>query len=137
MCLSKLSLAAFIRNLSPWSNNELVSRSTEFITLAWAIIALLGTSFQCSLPRTWDIWNGKCFDLVLSKTLAAIRGQCSYTVSPGFMAILCWNFEYPSRLVDSYSRSALGLSGTGLVGETPSVCHRLLTTNLVSRPSYS
>lgn len=56
------------------------------------------------------------------------------TVFPGCMAILCWNFEYPDRLVNFYPRSALGFPSAGLVSETSAVCHRLSATDLVGNP---
>ncbi|KAJ5684639.1 uncharacterized protein N7477_000984 [Penicillium maclennaniae] len=41
----------------------MLARIVETSIGIWTIVAFLGTAFQCAVPRTWDFWNGKCFDL--------------------------------------------------------------------------
>ncbi|KAJ5098932.1 hypothetical protein N7532_005933 [Penicillium argentinense] len=62
LTLSKLSLAVFIRSLTPTSKDRLYARIVEGMICAWALVTFFGTAFQCSAPRTWDFWNGKCFN---------------------------------------------------------------------------
>ncbi|KAJ5379216.1 hypothetical protein N7509_012335 [Penicillium cosmopolitanum] len=62
LTLSKLSLAVFIRSLTPTSKDKRYALLVEGMICTWAVVTILGTAFQCSLPRTWDFWNGKCFD---------------------------------------------------------------------------
>lgn len=34
------------------------------VTAAWALTSIFGVSFQCELPRPWDIVHRQCFDIV-------------------------------------------------------------------------
>ncbi|KAJ5611132.1 hypothetical protein N7510_007851 [Penicillium lagena] len=63
LAFSKLSLAIFIRNLTPSLKDKKLARAVETIIYAWAVVAIFGTAFQCSLPRTWDFWKGQCFNV--------------------------------------------------------------------------
>jgi hypothetical protein len=54
----------FIRNLTPIAKDRQMAVVVEAIIGVWAIVTIFGTAFQCSVPRTWDIWNGKCFSVV-------------------------------------------------------------------------
>lgn len=64
LMFSKLSLVGFIRSLTPSSKDKWLARGVEGIVYAWALTAFFGTAFQCSVPRTWDFWNGQCFNVV-------------------------------------------------------------------------
>ncbi|KAJ5211545.1 uncharacterized protein N7498_003191 [Penicillium cinerascens] len=64
LVFSKLSLAVFIGSLTPSSKDKWFARVAKTIVYVWAIVAIFGTAFQCSVPRTWDFWNGQCFDLL-------------------------------------------------------------------------
>ncbi|KAJ5156424.1 hypothetical protein N7492_009227 [Penicillium capsulatum] len=64
LMFSKLSLAVFIRSLSPASKDKWLARGVEAIVYAWALAAFLGSAFQCSVPRTWDFSNGQCFNVL-------------------------------------------------------------------------
>ncbi|KAJ5587743.1 uncharacterized protein N7459_003508 [Penicillium hispanicum] len=63
LCFSKFALVEFIRGLTPSSGDQLLARIVEGLTGAWTLVAVFGTAFQCSPPRTWDFWSGKCFDM--------------------------------------------------------------------------
>ncbi|KAJ5814482.1 hypothetical protein N7474_006259 [Penicillium riverlandense] len=63
LMFSKLSLAVFIRSLTPSSKDKWLARAVEGIIYAWAVVAIFGTAFQCSVPRTWDFWDGQCFNV--------------------------------------------------------------------------
>ncbi|KAJ6445238.1 3-hydroxybenzoate 6-hydroxylase 1 [Purpureocillium lavendulum] len=67
---SKLSLAVFIRNLTPIAKDKRVALLVEALIGIWAVIALFGSAFQCALPRTWDVWNGKCFSVIQAILIA-------------------------------------------------------------------
>ncbi|KAJ5151961.1 hypothetical protein N7492_010256 [Penicillium capsulatum] len=62
ICFSKLSIASFIRNLSPSSRDRFLARIAEAVTSVWAVVAFIGTAFQCSVPNTWDLYYGKCLN---------------------------------------------------------------------------
>ncbi|EKV13918.1 initiation factor 2B related protein [Penicillium digitatum] len=64
LTFSKLSLVVFIRGLTPSAKNKWLALGVEIIVYAWAVVAIFGTAFQCSLPHTWDFQNGQCFNLV-------------------------------------------------------------------------
>lgn len=64
LMFSKLSLAVFIRSLTPASKDKWLARGVEAIVYLWALAAFFGSAFQCSVPRTWDFWNGQCFNVV-------------------------------------------------------------------------
>ncbi|KAE8353472.1 hypothetical protein BDV28DRAFT_133091 [Aspergillus coremiiformis] len=59
---SKLSLSSFICNLTPVSRDHFHAAILWILLTVWLIVALLGSSFQCEVPQTWD-FRGKCFDL--------------------------------------------------------------------------
>lgn len=61
---SKLSLVVFIRSLTPSAKDKWLARGVEAIVYVWAVVAIFGTAFQCSLPRAWDFQNGQCINLV-------------------------------------------------------------------------
>lgn len=64
LACSKLSLALFIHNLTPIAKDRWLASAVEVVVGVWAVVTLFGTAFQCSVPRTWDIWNGKCFSIL-------------------------------------------------------------------------
>ncbi|KAJ6087398.1 hypothetical protein N7467_006312 [Penicillium canescens] len=72
LMFSKLSLVVFIRSLTPSPKDKWLARGVEAIVYAWAVVAIFGTAFQCSLPRTWDFQNGQCFNLLAWRYFIAI-----------------------------------------------------------------
>ncbi|PYI00635.1 hypothetical protein BO78DRAFT_401933 [Aspergillus sclerotiicarbonarius CBS 121057] len=60
---SKISLSCFIRNLTPKAKDHLVAYVVQISVSILALISLLGTAFQCSLPNAWDYYAGKCMNL--------------------------------------------------------------------------
>ena len=64
LTFSKLSLAVFIRSLTPSAKDKWLARGVEAIVYVWAIVAIFGSAFQCSVPRAWDFWQGQCFNVV-------------------------------------------------------------------------
>ncbi|KAJ6036241.1 hypothetical protein N7540_000520 [Penicillium herquei] len=63
LCFSKLSLVIFIRSLTPSSKDHFLALLIEIVTGIWAVASIFGYAFQCSVPNTWDFWNGKCFNI--------------------------------------------------------------------------
>ncbi|PWY83382.1 hypothetical protein BO70DRAFT_428692 [Aspergillus heteromorphus CBS 117.55] len=63
LCLSKLSLSCFIRNLTPAAKDEFVALVVQASITVVALIDLFGTAFQCNLPQPWNYYTGKCMDL--------------------------------------------------------------------------
>ncbi|KAJ5714106.1 uncharacterized protein N7483_011287 [Penicillium malachiteum] len=87
LCFSMLSLVIFIRSLTPSSKDHLFALLIEIVTGIWAVVSIFGYAFQCSVPNTWDFWNGKCFNIVSHLSLFT---QCSaLKVSSGSVALLC------------------------------------------------
>lgn len=76
LVFSKLSLAVFIGSLTPSSKDKWLARVAEAIVYVWAIVAIFGTAFQCSVPRTWDFWNGQCFNVVSGVSFHPYRFLC-------------------------------------------------------------
>ncbi|GLA31533.1 hypothetical protein AnigIFM63326_010207 [Aspergillus niger] len=61
---SKISLSCFIRNLTPTAKDHRVANVVQISVTVMAVICLLGTAFQCSVPRTWNYYTGKCMNLI-------------------------------------------------------------------------
>ncbi|EMT73536.1 hypothetical protein FOC4_g10001502 [Fusarium odoratissimum] len=58
---SKLSAIAMIRSLEDRSRETRTCVMISIIlTLIWAVFSILGRSFSCPLPRSWDYINGQC-----------------------------------------------------------------------------
>ncbi|RAL04506.1 uncharacterized protein BO80DRAFT_461605 [Aspergillus ibericus CBS 121593] len=60
---SKISLSCFIRNLTPKAKDHLVAYVVQISVTILALVSLVGTAFQCSLPNAWDYYAGKCMNL--------------------------------------------------------------------------
>ncbi|KAJ6060989.1 hypothetical protein N7444_001685 [Penicillium canescens] len=64
LTLSKLSLAVFIRSLTPSARDKFVAHVVKGIIYVWAVVVFFGSAFQCEVPRTWDFWNSRCLDIL-------------------------------------------------------------------------
>ncbi|KAF7596034.1 hypothetical protein BBP40_003814 [Aspergillus hancockii] len=60
---SKLSLSAFIRNLTPVSRDHFHATLLHIFLTVWAVVAVFTSAFKCRVPRTWDYRSGNCFHL--------------------------------------------------------------------------
>jgi hypothetical protein len=74
----------FIRNLTPIEKDRRLAVVVEAIIGVWAIVTIFGTAFQCSVPRTWDIWNGKCFSVVSGACLPSSDPHRSLLLRYGY-----------------------------------------------------
>ncbi|CAG7931922.1 unnamed protein product [Penicillium olsonii] len=63
LCFSKLSLVIFTLRLSPAAKDHRLGKIVAGLVVTWAIVAILGTAFECEVPRSWDFWNGKCINM--------------------------------------------------------------------------
>ena len=61
---AKLSLFAFLRNLTPKKLDRRIGLAIGLVVLLWYITAIFTTAFQCHLPRPWDYIDGRCFQRV-------------------------------------------------------------------------
>ncbi|KKK21965.1 hypothetical protein AOCH_001866 [Aspergillus ochraceoroseus] len=61
---SKISISAFIRNLTPVDKDHLLATILQILITVWMVVAVLGTAFQCKVPNPWDYIEGKCIQLV-------------------------------------------------------------------------
>ena len=57
-------MTIFIWQISPIAKDHRLGRIVASVIVVWAIVALLGTAFQCGTPRNWDFWNGSCMNMV-------------------------------------------------------------------------
>ncbi len=64
VCFAKLSLVAYLRNLTPLALYRKVSLLIGLVVALWATTAILSAAFQCRLPRPWDYINNTCFSRV-------------------------------------------------------------------------
>ncbi|RLM00065.1 hypothetical protein CFD26_104149 [Aspergillus turcosus] len=63
LCLSKLSLSTFIRNLTPVHKDHFQAAVLQVLITVVGVVGVIGTAFQCHMPRPWDYWHGQCFNL--------------------------------------------------------------------------
>ncbi|KAL4938963.1 hypothetical protein BDV06DRAFT_214690 [Aspergillus oleicola] len=63
LCLSKLSLSTFIRNLTPVHRDHYLAAVLQAVIAILGVTGVIGTAFQCRLPRPWDYWRQECFNL--------------------------------------------------------------------------
>lgn len=75
LCLSKLSLSTFIRNLTPVNKDHFQAAVLQVLITVVGVIGVIGTAFQCHMPRPWDYWHGQCFNLVA--TLSVLDSDTS------------------------------------------------------------
>lgn len=66
LCFSKLSMVLFTLRLSPAAKDHRLGKIVASVVIIWTLVALLGTAFQCGVPRGWDFWDGKCINMVCS-----------------------------------------------------------------------
>ena len=63
-CFAKLSLVIFLRNLTPIVFDHRAGLYVGGGIILWALTAILGTAFQCHLPKPWDYLENSCFNRV-------------------------------------------------------------------------
>ncbi|CAG8385530.1 unnamed protein product [Penicillium salamii] len=63
LCFSKLSMVLFTLRLSPAAKDHRLGKIVASVVIIWTLVALLGTAFQCGVPRGWDFWDGKCINM--------------------------------------------------------------------------
>ena len=61
---SKLAVLVLIKAITPVKRDKRVVHILAAAISVWAIVALFATSFQCSLPETWNYVGGDCFNRV-------------------------------------------------------------------------
>jgi hypothetical protein len=61
--LAKISATRTIWSMAPRERQRLILITEAFIS-AWALVSILVTVFQCSLPKPWDYIYGICFNRV-------------------------------------------------------------------------
>ncbi|KAL5355609.1 hypothetical protein BJX96DRAFT_141554 [Aspergillus floccosus] len=64
LCFSKLSLSAFIRNLTPVHKDHFQAAIMQGLVAVLGVIGVFGTAFQCHMPHPWDYWRGQCFNML-------------------------------------------------------------------------
>jgi hypothetical protein len=63
-CFAKLSLALFLRRLTPLAFHKTLGLAIKLAVGVWATTALFGSAFQCRLPHPWDYLHSFCFNRV-------------------------------------------------------------------------
>lgn len=75
LAIVKLSISAFIIQLSPDSTHLRINSAHQIIVGLWLISATLCSLFQCALPTPWDYGsNARCIDRV-SGRLSPSQGR--------------------------------------------------------------
>ena len=64
VCFAKLSLVAFLRNLTPLALNRTSGLIIGLVVILWAVTGTVTAAFQCDLPSPWDYVNQSCFNRV-------------------------------------------------------------------------
>ncbi|KAJ5709588.1 hypothetical protein N7493_009879 [Penicillium malachiteum] len=68
LCLSKLSLITFVRNLTLIPEHRRFAMVVGIATILWTLVALIGAvfgaAFQCGISRIRVLWNLKCYKFV-------------------------------------------------------------------------
>ena len=64
VCFAKLSLVAFLRNLTPLAFDRKLSLTIGLLVVTWAATAIVTVAFQCHIPHPWDYVNQSCFNRV-------------------------------------------------------------------------
>lgn len=64
LTFSKSAVLLLIHRITPVNVHQLLISGTAVITLLWSSTGLLAAAFQCQVPRTWEILQGKCVDQV-------------------------------------------------------------------------
>lgn len=147
LACSKLSLALFIHTLTPITKDRWLATVVEAVVGVWAAVTLFGTAFQCSVPRTWDIWNGKCFSIVSEAYLPPPK-PTTFPPTPRIqiiliatrrastvgMALFCRRLEHLDRSLARGSGGRSGFPDPNNSEASHNVCGYLPTPALVSVP---
>ena len=64
LCFAKLSVVAFMIELTPILMFRRTSYFLGILIIAWTVCSIFAASFQCNLPRTWDFIHNSCFNRV-------------------------------------------------------------------------
>ena len=64
VCCAKLSLVAFLRNLTPSAFDRKLGLAIGLLVVVSGVTAIITVAFQCHLPRPWDYVNESCFNRV-------------------------------------------------------------------------
>lgn len=64
ICFAKLSLVAFLRNLTPLPFDRKFGLVIGLLAVVWAVTAIVTLAFQCHMPKPWDYVNQSCFNRV-------------------------------------------------------------------------
>ena len=64
VCCAKLSLIAFLRNLTPSSFDRMLGLVIGLLVVVSGVTAIIAFAFQCHIPRPWDYVNQSCFNRV-------------------------------------------------------------------------
>ncbi|KAF2471004.1 uncharacterized protein BDR25DRAFT_368735 [Lindgomyces ingoldianus] len=62
--VSKFSIAMFLSRLACARMHKVVVVTLSGIIICWTTAATFGVSFQCELPRPWEVFTGKCIPLL-------------------------------------------------------------------------
>lgn len=132
LCLSKLSMTLFIWRLSPAAKDNRLGKIVATVIVIWAVVALLGTAFQCDVPRTWDFWSGRCINMV-KRSCQSIAGMSFLLICfLGSMALLCLPFEHGNRSFDSHPVFCPDLWHSCHLQKATCLCRHIPTKGLVS-----
>ncbi|KAJ5087667.1 hypothetical protein N7456_011283 [Penicillium angulare] len=94
---SKLSLAAFLRSFKTRIESGIWPWMLEIVISLWMFVSIIGTVFQCSPPKMWDVWAGSCFNLVAWSCFSSIANTITELLIIGKGLILTASVRLSKR----------------------------------------
>lgn len=64
LCFAKLSVVAFMIELTPIRAYKRASYFLGLVIIGWTVSSIFAASFQCDLERPWDFVHTSCFNRV-------------------------------------------------------------------------
>ncbi|KAF2469393.1 uncharacterized protein BDR25DRAFT_288944 [Lindgomyces ingoldianus] len=93
---TKLSIAVFVKGLSPDVHHHRYSNWIGLSSLVWMVIGLISAIFQCSPPHTWDPLNGNhCVNLRAWWTFIALGNMLTDVFIVAVQFFLLWGVQLP------------------------------------------
>lgn len=62
LCCAKLSVAAFVQNLTPNKSDRRMIAALMTLIAVWSLGSLLAAAFQCRVPAPWNFLGEYCFN---------------------------------------------------------------------------
>ena len=67
--IAKLSIIVLIGRLTLTKMHLKILQALSAVVVAWTVVAVLVTAFECRLPKPWDLFGRQCLDPVSKRLL--------------------------------------------------------------------